>query len=113
MEKGLDVMKRVAVEGYLAPSEGSFTLCGSTCDLRLMTSPGTEAGAVRVNFKVGTGNNEIEELGKEYSQSDIRVRAKDGRAVGVGARVRVTASRLGTVAENSCQLTNVELVEAL
>jgi hypothetical protein len=113
MEQGLDKTKRVAIEGYLDIPRGLFTMCSDTCNVQLLEKPGVADKSFRVNLKVGDDENQMEKLPKEYAEKDLKVHTHDDKVVGVGAHVRVTGGRLGRASEKSCQLINVDKVEAL
>ncbi|MEZ4226397.1 MAG: hypothetical protein R3B13_35960 [Polyangiaceae bacterium] len=103
-------LKRVTVEGFLAIPEGMFLMCSDTCGLELRASPGDKKG-LRINLRIGGGKNRMEKLPKKYSDSDLKVNTSDGNTVGVGAKIRVTGGRLGSEADNTCQIYNVDLIQ--
>jgi hypothetical protein len=113
MEQGLDKTKRVAIEGYLDIPRGLFTMCSDTCNLQLLEKPGVQDKSFRINLKVGDSENQMEKLPEKYSEKDLKVHTHDDKVVGVGARVRVTGGRLGKAADKTCQLVDVDKVEAL
>lgn len=113
MEKGDDVMKRVAIEGYLDIPRGLFTMCSDTCNVQLLEKAGAQDKSFRVSLKVGSDENQMEKLPKEYTEKDLKVHTHDDKVVGVGARVRVTGGRLGSSSDKTCQLVNVDKIEAL
>jgi hypothetical protein len=109
-EKGLSVTQRVTLEGYLGAPKMMF--CSDTCSLRLYPTAERKDGDLSISLKVGTDPNQLEELPKEFSEQDIKVRTSDGKVVGVGAKIRVTGGRLGTQADKTCQLVSVDLIES-
>jgi hypothetical protein len=113
MEKGDNILKRVSIEGHIDMPRGLFTLCSDTCNVKLLEKPGATANAISASVKVGTDENQMEALPKEYSEKDFKVHTNDGKVVGVGARVRLSGGRLGSAADKTCQLYGVDKIEAL
>jgi hypothetical protein len=113
MEKGLDVKKRVSVEGYLDIPRGMFTMCSDTCSMQLLPEPKAVGKGLSVSFKIGTDDAQMKKLPDKYTETDLEVRAEGGKTVGAGDKVRVTGERLGSAAEKSCQIVNVDKVEKL
>ncbi|HZX00625.1 MAG TPA: hypothetical protein VFF45_00110 [Bacilli bacterium] len=112
MHKGDNILKRVTIEGYLRPQK-MFTLCSNICSLDLFPEPGGKGESISVSFFVGDDENQMAELPKQYSEKDIKIKAHDGRVVGIDQKVRVTGGRLGTKKDHGCQLYKTDLIEAL
>jgi hypothetical protein len=112
-EKGLAVKKRVTVEGYLDIPRGMVVLCGyGSCPASLLPTPDARDKAFSISLKVGRFAAQMKDLPDKFQEKDLVVHTTDGLAVGVGAKVRVTGSRLGTVKDKSCQLVDVDRVDA-
>jgi len=98
---------RVSLEGYMAFSS-MFMLQSSTLLITLYSEPGRKGERVSISMKVGSGENEIEKLGKKYRLTDIKVHTFKDEVVGPDDKVRIHGQRLGT--GKSCYI-KVDLVE--
>jgi hypothetical protein len=117
MEKGLEVTKRVTIEGYLE-LVGMFKHCSDTCNVDLFSKPGATGKQIILSLKVGDDPNEMEMLPQKFSGMDLKVHTNDNKIVGTGAKVRVTGGRApvdgrGAPNREMCALWNVDLIEAL
>jgi hypothetical protein len=110
----LEVTVRVTVEGYLDIPRGMVTLCSrQSCPAALLPAPGAVAKKLSISLTNGDDPAQMKTLPDHYTESDLVVHTTDGRVVGVGAKVRVTGKRLGDVKSGSCQLIDVDRVDAL
>jgi hypothetical protein len=110
MEQGLSVTKRVTLEGYLGAPRMMF--CSDTCNLDLHPTAARDGRSISIAIKIGGDENQMDELPKDFSDSDVKVHTKDGKVIGVGGKLRVTGGRLGTKKEKACQITGVDLIES-
>lgn len=110
MDQGLSVTKRVTLEGYLGAPK--MMMCSDTCSMNLYPTPAREGSMLSISLKVGDDENQMEELPKSFSETDVKVRTKDGKVLGVGAKIRVTGGRLGSKQDKSCQIIEIDLIEA-
>ncbi len=110
MEKGLEVTKRVTLEGYLGAPR--MLVCSSTCNLYLYPTPDRKGDGIAISLTLGDDPNQLEELPDEYTEQDFKLHTNDGKVVGIGAKIRVTGGRLGTDGKKTCQLTGVDLIES-
>lgn len=108
MEKGLNVTKKVAIEGYLT-NRSTLKVCSDTCDIDLYEKAEGKGKRVNIDVPVGDGKNQFERLPKNFTSKDIKIHTQDGKVVGVGAKVRVTGGR----APGCGALWQVTLIEAL
>ena len=109
-----EVMVRVAVEGYLDVPRGAVTLCSDkTCPAVLLAAPGATDKALSISLDLGDGPAQMKALPDHFTEHDLVVHTTDGKTVGVGAKVRVSGKQLGTVKEHSCQLVDVDRIDAL
>lgn len=113
MEKGLDVKKRVSIEGYIDIPRGMFTMCTDTCSMQLLPEPKAVGKGLPVSFKIGSDESQMKKLPDKYTEDDLEVRAEGGKTVKAGDKVRVTGERLGSAADKTCQIVNVDKVEKL
>ncbi|MDC0744715.1 hypothetical protein [Polyangium mundeleinium] len=114
MEKGLNVTKRVAIEGYVGPLRSSVKVCSDTCDFNLFAEPDGKGKRVNADVPVGDGKNQMERLPKSFSDKDLKLHTSDGKVVGVGAKVRITGGRSPAGGKReTCSLWQVSLIEAL
>lgn len=113
MEKGLNVTKRVTIEGYVG-APGSLKVCSDTCDFNLFAEPGNKGKRVTADVPVGDGRNQFERLPKDFSDKDLKLHTQDGKVVGVGSKVRITGGRSPAGGQReTCSLWKVSLIEAL
>lgn len=108
MDKGLNVTKKVTIEGYLV-NKSTLKVCSDTCDIDLYEKPDGKGRHVNIDVPVGDGKNQFERLPKNFSSQDIKLHTQDGKVVGVGAKVRVTGGR----APGCGALWQVSLIEAI
>jgi hypothetical protein len=115
MEKGLNVTKRVTIEGYVGPLRSMVKVCSDTCDFNLFAEPGGKGKrVVNADVPVGDGKNQMEKLPKNFTDKDLKLHTQDGKVVGVGSKVRITGGRAPTGgAREACALWQVSLIEAL
>ncbi|MDI1446306.1 hypothetical protein [Polyangium sp. 6x1] len=114
MEKGLNVTKKVAIEGYVGAPRSMFKVCSDTCDFNLFSEPGNKGRLVNADVPVGDGKNQIERLPKNFTDKDLKLHTSDGKVVGVGAKVRITGGRAPAGGKReACSLWAVTLIEAL
>jgi hypothetical protein len=114
MEKGLNVTKRVTIEGYVGMHPSMFKLCSDTCDFDLYADPAGKGKRVNADVTLGSGKNQMEKLPKNFTPEDIKIHTQDGKVVGVGAKVRITGGRAPTGDKReTCGLWKVDLIEAL
>lgn len=112
-EKGDPVYKRVTVEGYLDIPRGMFVVSGATGDVVLWATADRSGKSITMYLKVGEGANQVSEYPDHYKDSDLKVHTADGKTLGVGAKVRVTASRGGSASDGTCSLTAIEAIKEL
>ncbi|MCA9599061.1 MAG: hypothetical protein KC776_37380 [Myxococcales bacterium] len=103
-------LQRVSVEGYLAIPAGAFLMCSDTCGLELRATPSDTKG-LRIDVRIGSGKNRMAKLPKKYQESDLVVTTAEGKEVSVGSKIRVTGRRLGTAADKTCQIYDVDLIQ--
>ncbi|MDI3283837.1 hypothetical protein [Polyangium sp. 15x6] len=114
MEKGLNVTKKVAIEGYVGAPRSMLKVCSDTCDFDLFSEPGNKGKRVNADVPVGDGKNQIERLPKNFTDKDLKLHTKDGKVVGVGSKVRITGGRAPAGGKReACALWQVSLIEAL
>lgn len=111
--KGASVFKRVTLEGTLDIPRGMFVVCRDTCEVSLHGQPDRSDPPFTMFVTVGEGENQASEYPETYSDADLKVHAVGGKTLGVGARVRVTGSRLGSKEDGVCALTHIEKIEAI
>ena len=108
------VMVRVAVEGYLDLPRGAVTLCSNeTCPAALLPAPGATDKALSISIDLGDGPATMKAYPDSFTEKDLVVHTTDGKTVGAGAKVRVSGKQLGSVKEHSCQLVDVDRIDAL
>lgn len=103
-------LSRYTVEGYLAAPK--MMACSTQdCSLWLYGTQALDGAHISVSFAVGDGANEMSKLPERFTPDDVKVHTNDGKTLGIGAKVRVTAQRLG-FKPTDCQLIKTDLVEA-
>lgn len=103
-------LSRYTVEGYLGAPK--MMVCSTAdCSLWLYGTQALDGAHISVSFAVGDGANEMAKLPEKFTPADVKVHTRDGKTLGIGAKVRVTAQRLGFKASD-CQLIKTDLVEA-
>ena len=107
--------KRVSVPGYFT-AEGLLTMCSSrggtkTCSFRLRDSAGNPKPDIGIGLKIGGGESEMQELPEGFKSSDIKIKTVGGKVVGGRAHIQVTGKAL--VAEQSCQIIDIDRIDAL
>lgn len=105
-----DALTRVTIEGYPAPPT-MFSLCSTTCSFDLFEQPQAEGRTIRFSVKLGSGKNRLEPLPERFEPSDFQLHTQDGNTLGFHDKVRLTGKRLGTAAQNDCQLYSVDLIQ--
>ena len=109
-----EITMRVTVEGYLDIPRRMFTLCSQRrCSADLLTSPGAHDKPLSISLAIGDDPAQMNAYPDHYTERDLVVHATGGRVIGVGAKVRVTGRRLGDVKSDSCQLVDVDRIDAL
>lgn len=102
--------KRVSIIGYLALPHNSYST-GSSGQLQFIERPNDISG---LNFilsvPLGSKNNSMKALPDKYTNKDVKVKGKNGEAITIGDRVKIT----GKLSSNDsyCSL-NVQEIEKL
>jgi hypothetical protein len=101
---------RYTVEGYIAAPK--MMVCSSEdCSLNLYRTQAMDGDWISVSFAVGDDANQMSKLPEKFTPADVKLHTTDGKTLGIGAKVRVTAKRLGSPGEG-CQLIKTDLIEA-
>lgn len=108
---GSDDLVRVSIEGYLAPPE-TYNMCSDTCSFDLLESPEPGSRSIRYSVRFGSSKNHLEPLSDSFKLEDFQLHTQGGNTVGLGDKVRLSGGRLGTAAQDDCQLYRVDLIEA-
>jgi hypothetical protein len=80
--------KRIAVEGYLRFPD-SFSGKGSVV-LRLYQADDYTGKPIGVQTEIGTAANHVEEVQKQFSDTDLKVHLASGQVSGFGEKVKVS-----------------------
>jgi hypothetical protein len=81
--------KLKSVFGYIGTLP-VITYCATTCTLRLRAQRAPEGKEMGATFMLGTGKNLLEELPKEFTEADIRIKDDNGDSIQGGDAVRIT-----------------------
>lgn len=81
--------KLKAVSGYLTTHE-TTTSCSTTCALRLRAQKALDGKEMDVTFVIGSDNNQLQEVPTGFTESDIHILDREGKAIKGGDTVRVT-----------------------
>lgn len=109
-DAGPGTLTRVTIDGYLAPPK-MFSLCSKSCSFDLFEDADASGRSIRYSVTLGSGKNRLEPLPERFAPEDFQLHAQDGNTLGFGDKVRLTGGRLGTAADNDCQLYKVDLIE--
>jgi hypothetical protein len=102
--------KLKVVSGYIGASP-VMTFCTTTCTLKLRAQRTGESREMGATFMLGTGNNLLEELPKEFTETDIRIKDDTGNPIKGGDVARITG-RLSVTTGNgsySCTIAATKL----
>lgn len=77
------------VSGYIGPSPTTKS-CSTTCNLKLRAQKDVASAEIDVNFRMGTENNELDELPSDFTEKDIHIKDHEGKAITGGDVVRIT-----------------------
>jgi len=78
---------RVSFSGYLATPKSA--MISNTMFVDVHEKPNRAGTLVRASFRVGTGKNQVERLGKSYKESDLKIEANNGTMLGHGSKVQI------------------------
>lgn len=80
-------------EGYIGLIPTTVSFSGGTMDVKIFERRNQNGGShVNLDIKLGTSHNNVHKLPEQYKQEDLIVITDNGKEVGVGAKVRVTAT---------------------
>lgn len=63
--------------------------------LPLRENPESETPVVKLSTKIGSGNNQIEAFPKKYTESDFKLKDKDGNLLAPESKIRVSGKLIG------------------
>lgn len=86
--------QRVSLEGYFQIPKSMMAT--DTVLLPLYEKPDGEGMKVPFSTRIGSGNNEIESLPKEFTEADFKVHSSDGSLVSKNQKLRVSGKLIGT-----------------
>lgn len=99
--------KYVAITGYL--TDGGSLYCSNTggrmdCNFTLMEKP--DGGAkILASIAQGSGANSVEDFGKSYKRSDLKIHDNSGGMVNVGDKVTLSGKFSVVPGGSSCFIT--------
>jgi hypothetical protein len=79
--------------GYIGQVPSTVSMSGGKMNIKIYERRNQTLGEyVNVGLSIGTGENEVESLPEKYKQEDLHVYADDKTKLGVGDKIRVTAT---------------------
>lgn len=100
-------------EGYIGPLPSTVSMSGGTLNIKIYERRNQSLGDyVNLGVSIGTGKNQVESLPEKYKPEDLHVFADDKTQLGVGDKVRITASDIYTsTGYYSLEAVKIEKVE--
>lgn len=80
-------------EGYIGSVPSTISMSGGTMDIRIFSRRNqTNGDYINLDVKMGTDANNVKALPEKYKQEDLIVFADDKTQLGVGDKIKITAT---------------------
>lgn len=80
-------------EGYIGQVPSTVSMSGGKMNIKIYERRNQTLGDfVSLGLSIGTGRNEVESLPEKYKQEDLHVYSDDKTQLGVGDKIRITAT---------------------
>lgn len=90
---GYEAEQTLVYEGYIGQVPTTISMSGGKMDVRIFPRRNqTNGNYVNLDVTIGTSKNNVKSLPEKYKQEDLIVFADDNTKLGVGDKVRVTAT---------------------
>lgn len=92
-ENSYDRNETLIFEGYIGQVPSTVSMSGGKMNIKIYERRNQTLGNyVSLSLSIGTDKNEVESLPEKYKQEDLHVYADDKTKLGVGDKIRVTAT---------------------
>ena len=84
-------------EGYIGQLPSTVSMSGGKMNIKIYERRNQTLGNyVNLGLTIGTGKNEVESLPEKYTPEDLHVFADDKTQLGIGDKIRITATDIYT-----------------
>jgi len=92
-----DRNETLVFEGYIGQLPSTVSMSGGKMAIKIYERRNQTLGNyVNLNLSIGTGKNEVESLPAKYTPEDLHVYADDKTKLGIGDKIRITATDIYT-----------------
>ncbi len=85
--------EKLVFEGYIGEVPTTVSMTGGEMSVRIFKNRHQTVGSyVNLDLPLGTGANQVKSLPAQYKQSDLHVFADDKTQLGVGDKIKITAT---------------------